>query len=397
MTPLAHVAASVEILDAILCGTAAERCLSRWARRNRFAGSRDRAAIRDLVFGALRCRRSLAWLGGAEDGRGLMIGHLRRSGIDPCEVFTGAGFAPGPLNQQETQTARRLEDAPSAVRLDCPDWLWPHMKESLGGGAEPILALMQRRAPVFLRINTARTDSATVQEALAADGIETKSHPLCGTALEVTWNARRVRLGKAFRNGLVELQDISSQAVVEHLSPYARGRRVLDYCAGGGGKALALAAGGAGTVTAHDSDVSRMADIPVRAERAATPIDVTDAPKGEFELVLCDVPCSGTGAWRRRPEAKWSLTDASLVRLCSLQDEILDTASRFVAPGGVLAYSTCSLLNVENEGRVDAFLRRQDDWWQIDSERFTPLDGGDGFFLALLGRDGERQAAAPGT
>ena len=136
-----------------------------------------------------------------------------------------------------------------------------------------------------------------------------------------------------------------------------------------------------------------MADIPVRAERAGTPIDVTDAPKGEFELVLCDVPCSGTGAWRRRPGAKWSLTDACLARLCSLQDGILDAASRFVAPGGVLAYSTCSLLNVENGDRVDAFLSRRRSWQQICSERFTPLDGGDGFFLALLGRDGERKAA----
>ena len=195
MTPLAHVAAAVEILDAILCGAGAERCLGRWARRNRFAGSHDRAAIRDLVFDALRCRRSLAWLGGTEDGRGLMIGHLRRSGIDPGEVFTGAGYAPGPLNEQEARTARRLEDAPGAVRLDCPDWLWPQMKESLGDETGPILALMQRRAPVFLRINTARTDSAAAQRALAADGIETKSHPLCGTALEVTGNARR--FGKA--------------------------------------------------------------------------------------------------------------------------------------------------------------------------------------------------------
>ncbi|MDE0210572.1 MAG: RsmB/NOP family class I SAM-dependent RNA methyltransferase, partial [Boseongicola sp.] len=140
MTPLAHVAAAVEILDAILCGAVAERCLGRWARRSRFAGSRDRAAIRDLVFGALRCRRSLAWLGGAEDGRGLMIGHLRKSGIDPGEVFTGAGYAPDPLSEREARTARRLEDAPSAVRFDCPDWLWSQMKESLGNQAEPILA-----------------------------------------------------------------------------------------------------------------------------------------------------------------------------------------------------------------------------------------------------------------
>ena len=397
MTPVAHVAAAVDILDAILEGTDSEVCLSRWARRNRFAGSHDRAAIRDLVFDALRCRRSLAWMGGAEDGRGLMIGHLRRSGIDPDEVFTGTGYAPDPLSEREGRTARRLEEATSAVRLDCPDWLWPQMADSLGDDAEPILALMQFRAPVFLRINAARTDLATTQTELASDGIETDRHWLCGTALEVTGNARRVRQSKAFRTGMVELQDVASQAVIECLLAYARGRRVLDYCAGGGGKALALAAGGAGSVTAHDSDVSRMEDIPVRAKRSGAFIDVTDAPKGEFDIVLCDVPCSGTGAWRRKPEAKWTLTAGRLAEFCDLQDVILDEAKGFVAPGGVLAYSTCSLLNVENEDRVDAFLNRHGNWQRFDSKRFTPLDGGDGFFLALLDRNGERQRSKTGT
>ncbi len=397
MKLVAHVAAAVEILDAILEGAASEICLNRWARRNRFAGSHDRAAIRDLVFDALRCRRSLAWLGGAESGRGLMIGHLRRSGIDPGEVFTGTGYAPDPLSERETGTARRLEEASSAVRLDCPDWLWPQMTESLGSDTEPILALMQGRAPTFLRINTARTDLAAAQRKLVSDGIETDRHSLCGTALVVTANARRVRQSKAFRTGMVELQDVASQAVIESLLAHARGLRVLDYCAGGGGKALALAAGGAGNVTAHDSDVSRMDDIPVRAKRSGTPIDVTDAPRGEFDIVLCDVPCSGTGAWRRRPEGKWALTAGRLAELCSLQDVILDEAKGFVAPGGVLAYSTCSLLSVENECRVGAFLKRHGDWRQFGCERFTPLDGGDGFFLALLDSNGERQGAGPGT
>lgn len=397
MTPVAHVAAAVEVLDAILEGNSSEVCLSQWARRSRFAGSHDRAAIRDLVFDALRCRRSLAWMGGAEDGRGLMIGHLRRSGIDPGAVFTGTGYAPDPLSEREGRAARRLEEATSAVRLDCPDWLWPQLAESLGDDAEPILALMQFRAPVFLRINSARTDLATAQKELASEGIETDRHPLCGTALEVVGNARRVRQSKAFRTGMVELQDVASQAVIECLLPYSKGRRVLDYCAGGGGKALALAAGGAGAVTAHDSDVSRMGDIPVRAERSGMPIDVTDAPQGEFDIVLCDVPCSGTGAWRRKPEAKWSLSAGRLAELCGLQDLIFDEASRFVAPGGVLAYSTCSLLNIENEERVDAFLKRHCNWRRFDSKRYTPLDGGDGFFLDLLDRNGERKGAAPGT
>ena len=325
-----------------------------------------------------------------------MIGHLRRSGIDPVDVFTGAGYAPSPLSEREARTARRLDEASSAVRLDCPDWLWPQMTDSLGDDAEPILALMQSRAPAFLRVNAVRGDLATAQRELASDGIETEPHPLCGTALEVTGNVRRVRHSTAFRTGMVELQDVASQAVIECLLPYARGRRVLDYCAGGGGKALALAAGGARNVTAHDSDVSRMEDIPVRAKRSGTPIDVTDAPQGEFDVVLCDVPCSGTGAWRRKPEAKWALAVNGLAELCGLQDAILDKANRFVAPGGVLAYSTCSLLNIENEDRAGAFLKRHGNWRQFGSERFSPLDGGDGFFLALLGRNDERHHSEPG-
>ncbi|MCV6594818.1 MAG: RsmB/NOP family class I SAM-dependent RNA methyltransferase [Silicimonas sp.] len=384
MTPAARISAAIAILDAILEGAPAEKVLTNWARGNRYAGSGDRAALRDLVFGALRCKRSFAWLGGAETGRGLMLGALRARGAAPEDVFDGARFAPAPLSAEEAGAGAPLSDAPEEVRLDCPDWLWPDLQTDLGGDLAPVLELLQARAPVFLRVNRARSTREAAAAALAEDGIGTTAHGLSETALEVTENPRKVQNSRAFRQGLVELQDAASQALVDLLLPAARGARVLDYCAGGGGKALALAAGGAGAVTAHDGDPRRMKDIPARAKRAGVKIAVREAPRGPFDLVLCDVPCSGTGAWRRQPEAKWRLSGERLEALTRIQRDILADAAELVAPGGVLAYATCSLLSVENKGQISAFVGRDARWDLTQERRFSPLEGGDGFYLAIL-------------
>ncbi len=384
MRPEARVAAAAEILDDILRGEPAERQLTRWARAHRFAGSGDRAALRDLVFEALRRRRSYAWMGGAETGRGLMIGAVRASGAAAETVFTGARFAPAPLTEVERVAGALLEDAPDPVRLDCPDWLWPDFVDAHGLDAEAILAAMRDRAPVFLRVNSAQATRADARESLEKDGIEADPHSLAETALLVNVNARLIRNSRAYRDGLVELQDAASQAVVEQCLAFVRSGGVLDYCAGGGGKALAFAAAGVGDVTAHDAAAERMKDIAPRAERAGTPVRVVTRAEGLFDLVLCDAPCSGSGAWRRQPEAKWTLTPARLSALNALQDTILDAAQHHVRPGGTLAYATCSLLPVENDARVSAFQGRNPAWRLVSQSRWTPLDGGDGFFLAVL-------------
>jgi 16S rRNA (cytosine967-C5)-methyltransferase len=160
---------------------------------------------------------------------------------------------------------------------------------------------------------------------------------------------------------------------------------VLDYCAGGGGKALALAARGA-AVTAHDADPGRMRDLPARAARAGARVEIEAAPAGAFDLVLCDAPCSGSGTWRRAPEAKWRLTPERLAALTELQAQILDQAAPLVAPGGALAYATCSLLEAENGAQTADFLARHPGWQLENERRLTPLEGGDGFYLALLRR-----------
>ncbi len=383
MTPAARIAAAIEILDAVLTGDPAERHLTDWGRRNRFAGSGDRAAIRDHVFDALRCRRSYAWLGGSETGRGLMVGALRAAGTDPATVFTGDGYAPKPLRAEE-QPVSDLAEAPMAVRLDCPDWLFPVMSQSLGAQLEPVLASLRHRAPVFLRVNQARASLDQAEASLAAEAVLTRRHKLAPWALEVIENPRRVQTSRAYLDGLVELQDAASQAVCAALP--ARGK-VLDYCAGGGGKALALAAAGA-QVFAHDAAAARMRDLPGRARRAGVAIPRLDpadlGSEAPFDLVLCDAPCSGSGTWRRAPGAKWNFAPQDLEELNKCQDEILRQAAPLVAPGGVLAYATCSLLEAENGDRVAAFQQDHPGWTLMSERRLTPLDGADGFFWAHL-------------
>ncbi|MBI1418261.1 MAG: RsmB/NOP family class I SAM-dependent RNA methyltransferase [Limimaricola sp.] len=384
MTPAARVAAAIEVLDEWLGGMPAERALSNWGRRSRYAGAKDRAALRDLVYDALRCRRSLAALGGAETGRGLMIGAARAAGISPEQWFTGEGHAPPPLTEAEASDPPA--DLPDPVRLDCPDWLWPRLGESLGeAGRAQMLREGQARAPIFLRVNTARASRTDVIARLAAEEIGARPHPEVETALEVTDNPRRIARSALLEAGEIEVQDAASQAVVAAL-PLPLGARVLDYCAGAGGKALALAARGA-KVTAHDVAPARMADLPKRATRAGVhiPLSTTAALRGQsFDLVFCDAPCSGSGTWRRDPEAKWRLTPDALAELVRTQAEVLDAAAPLVAPAGSLAYVTCSVLAEEDEMQVAAFLARHPGWTCAETRRWPVGPFGDGFYLALL-------------
>ncbi len=381
MTPAARLSAAIEVLEAILAGHAPEVVLTNWGRANRFAGSGDRASIRDVVYDALRCRASFAALGGGLTGRGLVLGGLRAAGADTDGLFTGEGHAPARVTAQEAGHPPEGYDA-----LDCPPWLGPRLEAALGATFTPTLRALQHRAPVFLRVNLARTTRDAAAAVLAEQGIATTPVSWVHTALEVTNNARKVQTCAAYQQGLVELQDASSQAVVAalYLTPNVK---VLDYCAGGGGKALALAARGA-KVWAHDAFPARMADLPQRCARAGQRILITAQPAETkpYDVVLTDVPCSGSGSWRRDPAGKWALTEARLNELRALQTQIMDEAAPLVRHGGTLAYATCSLLAEENETQITAFLGRQTGWVAKTQRRFAPLDGGDGFFLATLTR-----------
>ena len=389
MTPGARVSAAIELFDAILGGEPAERALTRWARASRFAGSKDRAAVRDLVYDAVRQRRSLAHKGGAETGRATLAALLYGPEID--QLFCGDGHAPEPLSAEEHARLQTSLPASDSVRFDYPDFLDAELRASLGDDFEAVLSAMQSRAPVDLRVNRLKTGPAEAQNLLARELIFTEKVPGLPDALRVLDNARAVGNSRAYTYGMVELQDVSSQMVARLAAPQA-GQTVLDYCAGGGGKTLALAAilGNQGRLIAHDVNPGRMKDLPERARRAGADVEIWTTAQLKSapacDVVLADAPCSGSGAWRRNPDAKWRLSPAELARLNSIQDEVLDRASSFVAPEGRLVYATCSLLNCENIDRVRAFLARNPSWQLNDQLTLTPVTAGDGFFVATLTR-----------
>lgn len=386
MTPGARVAAAIEILDEMSEGFAAEQALTRWARRSRFAGSKDRAAVRDHVFDLLRRKRTAAHFGKGHSGRALMIGLLHDQGAPLDLLFAGDGYTPAPLSDDEAD----FPDAPTetAVVWNLPDWLMDDFRDSLGDKAEATAMALQDRAPVFLRVNMQKTDRQGAVAALADDGIETAPNPLTDSALTVTEGVRKIRNSNAFLTGLVELQDAASQAVVAALPA---GGRVLDYCAGGGGKALALAMDPTRSVAAHDIEPKRMADLPNRAARADVQIEIVEthalASKAPFDVILCDAPCSGSGSWRRAAEGKWTLDAERIETLTRTQDQILSNAAQLLAPDGVLAFATCSILRPENEDRVAKFLADHPEFQCTFQRRFDVGPEGDGFFTAHFTRD----------
>ncbi|WP_333714391.1 RsmB/NOP family class I SAM-dependent RNA methyltransferase [Yoonia sp.] len=383
MTPGARIAAAIGILDAIRAGAPAEQALTGWARASRFAGSGDRAAVRDHVFDVLRSRRTL----GDGDGRSLMLQLAMRKEWDIAALFSGEGHAPAKPDPSEIVL---LDWPPGPIACDIPDWLWPLWEESLGADALHVAHVLQERAPVFLRVNLRRGTRAQAAAALAAEGIETAPHPQLASALQVTGNARRVKTARAYQTGLVELQDAASQWAVG-LLPLAQAERVLDYCAGGGGKALAIADLCTAKVHAHDIAPARMRDLPARAARAGVTISMVEsaavADHAPYDLVFCDAPCSGSGTWRRTPDAKWRLTQGSLDQLLRSQDDVLAAVQALVGSDGVLAYATCSVLTCENDARIAAFCSAFPDWGVVFQQTRLPDAEGDGFFLAILRRN----------
>ncbi|MGD1883090.1 MAG: RsmB/NOP family class I SAM-dependent RNA methyltransferase [Paracoccaceae bacterium] len=384
MTPGARVAAAISVLDDVVGGMPAEQALLRWARASRFAGSGDRAAIRDHVFDVLRNWRSDAVQGGGQTGRALMIGRLRAVSNDLDKLFTGQGHAPPPLSVEELAKWEKPGDMGDVWNL--PDWLIPYFERSLTNQAAAAAIALQARAPITLRVNIRKTSVADGAAALSADGIKVQYNPRASTALNVLEGARRIRQSNAYIDGLVEMQDASSQAIVLGLP---KANRTLDYCAGGGGKALALAAVGS-TVTAHDANPGRMENLPSRAARAGTRVQIVSsadlANTDLFDLVLCDVPCSGSGAWRRTPEAKWRLMPNDLAAFQRTQSQILNRAQNLVTRDGYLIYATCSVLMEENADQIDEFLNRHPDWQMTYTETWPIDETGDGFFVAHLRR-----------
>ena len=372
----------IEILETVLAGVPTEKALTNWARARRFAGSKDRAAIRDYVYQAVRCRRSSGAWPSPGSARAWALGSLRQQGADIGALFNGLGHAPAILDFAESDIS-----SPTPPDLyDVPDWVLERMIEDHGmDKAHEIARTLRDRAPVCLRVNLRKATIQQVQEALEADGILTELNPICDTALNVLSNHRKVAMHACFKNGLIEKQDAGSQAVAARIPVHGR---ILDYCAGGGGKSLAIAARTGATLFAHDINHGRMSEIEPRANRGGHDINVI-APDdintaGVFDTLICDIPCSGSGAWRRSPDGKWRLTSDELLVFVNLQRKILEKAIEHLAPGGTLAMVTCSIFASENQEQKEWLLSTFKDLTYFDEMLLTPADTHDGLYLVTF-------------
>jgi len=389
VTPAARVQAGIELLDAIIAsargkGAPADRIIAEYFRARRYAGSKDRRAVRDLVYHVIRLCGPVP-----QSGRAAM---LALAGQDPAiaALFDGSPHGPAAVTDGE----------PVAKTGLAPKWLAAALRASGLGG--PQIAALLDRAPLDIRVNALKADRAGV--ALPETG-EPLAAPLglrfaSGTQVE-QWDA--------YTQGLIEVQDLGSQLIIDAL-PVAQDDTIIDLCAGAGGKTLALAArlGNSASIIAADTDKRRLGNLAPRAERAGAAIDqivLLDPTRemralgnwaGKADHVLVDAPCSGSGTWRRSPEGRWRLDPAELKRLNALQDHVLDIGSYLVRPGGTLAFVTCSVLDAEGPDRIAAFLARHPGWqvepmacalgrahgsgWRLDPFH----DNTDGFFVAGL-------------
>ena len=387
----ARVNAAAELLTELFAfERPADNTINAYFRSRRYIGSKDRRFIADTVWAVLRRYGRYSELSRPLTPRVALALYLKETGRDPAAFFTGEGYAPAPLSKDE--------DVPFAVvpeTAECPDWLRGFIDDA-------DVAAMTGEAPFDLRVNTLKASRADVLKELAEYGAEPTPLSPVGVRLSA-----RVSLASvpAFTEGRVEVQDEGSQ-VAALLTGAKPGDTVIDWCAGAGGKTLALSAmmKAGGTLYAADADVRRMRDLPDRARRAGAVnvITVTDhAGLKPADLVLVDAPCTGTGTWRRAPDARWRMTEKQAEVIRSVQKTVLDNAAGRVRKGGALIYVTCSLDRRENEDQIAAFCDRHADFSLADlskdlkaltgetletkTVRLSPSKTGtDGFFAAKL-------------
>lgn len=389
MTPAARLQAAIEILDEVIAavredGPPADAIVTRYFKHRRYAGSKDRRAVRELVFRAIRrsaerpaCGRS-AVLGLADDDAALL------------ELF-GAPRGPASLAADEDKASHGF----------VPDWVKTELSPLVSEAEWPALL---ERAPLDLRVNIVRAS----REDMLTEFPGAELTPISPWGIRLQAESR-VDDHAAFEAGLVEVQDEGSQLIALACEPQD-GTRLIDLCAGAGGKALALAAAAPGaTILATDSNRMRLSKLVPRALRAGVTIEtrLLDPPKeleqledwrGTADLVLIDAPCSGSGTWRRNPEGRWRLTPERLERLLHVQQRLLALGAELVRPGGRLVYAVCSILSREGAGQIRHFLEGRSSWIREE----TPIAGGrsdgagrlltpghdrtDGFFVARLRR-----------
>jgi len=434
MIPAARFAASIDLLSLLEAEPRrpADAIAHDYFRARRFIGGGDRRAVADRVWAVVRQRLRLAWWlaeAGASKPTPRLLAAAQLLIGEGAAWNTLLGLLGGGIHAAATLTAAEVAvlrplvgkpaidpAMPDPVRLNLPEWALPGLAARFGASLPTEAAAMELAAPLDLRANLLKTSRAEAQRALAAEGIPTVQTELSPWGLRARGRAP-VTAGAAYRSGLVEVQDEGSQ-MVALLTDARPGMRVCDYCAGAAGKTLAIAAamGNRGRITACDTSAPRLEGAEKRLRRAG--VDNAErhllAPgdrwakrrAGQFDRVLVDAPCTGTGTWRRNPDARWRLGEDDLRELSSVQREILDRAAELVRPGGRLVYATCSLLPAEDEAQVEAFLERHPDFavlpladvWREAGRPAPPpgpgpyllltpaMHGTDGFFTAVLRR-----------
>jgi 16S rRNA (cytosine967-C5)-methyltransferase len=431
MTPAARLSAAIELIDNIdTQRVPAAKALKEWGTAHRYAGSGDRAGISGLIWDVLRRRASSAWLMDEDTPRARVLGMLKlERGMDVeaiAALCDGSRFAPGPLSERERSalTSRSPADAPPHIAGDYPEWLDGVLAQVFGDQRVAEATSMASRAPLDLRVNTLKAKREKTLHSLAHLGVQPTPWSPMGLRIELGADARNpgVHAEEDFIKGAVEVQDEGSQ-LAALLSAAKPGEQVIDLCAGAGGKTLALAAmmQGRGRLIATDHDKRQLAPIYERLSRAGVHNADVRAPKGEgdtlsdikasADLVLIDAPCTGTGTWRRNPDAKWRMRPGALEVRLKDQASVLDRAAPLVKPGGRIAYITCSVLPPENNAQVLAFVARHPEFTVVPpaetvsvlsdkAEQFTAATlhspegllmtprrtGTDGFFVSILRR-----------
>ncbi|WP_372070656.1 RsmB/NOP family class I SAM-dependent RNA methyltransferase [Tistrella mobilis] len=420
MTPAARVDAAIELLDTVLRETRpADQVIAHWLRGRRYVGSKDRGWIVEAVYASLREKQRLEWwaarVGLPARARSLVIVALmlidHRTGNEMPTLFDGSTHGPSKLSDIEQMAVQMLhgqdlavEGQPRAVRLNLPGIAADRLMARFGDRLEALGEAMNTPAPVDLRANGIKADRDEVAKQLAREGVESEPTPFSPMGLRL---ARRMPIfhTRAFSNGLAEVQDEGSQ-LVALLVDAKPGDQVADFCAGAGGKTLAMAATMAnkGRIMALDISEARLERMSERMRRAGVHNIERRALKHErdpwvrrhklkFDRVLVDAPCTGSGTWRRAPDAKWKLTEETIAELTELQGRILESAARLVKTGGRIVYATCSLLPEENEARAEAFLASHgSEFRRLDAREILPAD-----LAAALKLDGPDLALDPAT
>jgi len=430
-----RISAAIDVISDVLTRHQPVKSAARdWGKRARYAGSKDRAWVSGLVLDALRKRNSIAHAMGSGEPRALILGALSFSwGWDIRQIDDAMDeeHAPSALTLDERE---RLVMAPDVtaephVSGDFPEWMTPHLTRAFGEEAVIECQAMAVRAPVDLRVNTIKVDAEKAASPLRhakAESSRLLKNAFHIPAPDPSQREASLQSIPAYSKGWVEVQDAGSQ-IAAAASNAKAGEQILDYCAGGGGKTLAMAAmmEGKGQVFAYDIDGRRLSALIPRLKRSGAhnvqlchprEPEQLEALRGEMDCVFVDAPCTGTGTWRRRPDSKWRVKESALEKRMGEQTEILQTASDYVKPGGRILYATCSFLMEEDEDRVSEFLNANSDFTQVDaaehaiasgllteageaavrkgkgpsgSVRLTPRRAGtDGFFFAVLQKSG---------